>query len=84
MLPWTMSAASMTMPVEKASPASDTTLSVRPSICSVMTAKKSEIGIDMPITSSARGPRRKYQRPPTASRMPMARLSCTKPMARRT
>ena len=74
----------MTMPVEKARPASDSTLSVRPSPCSVMTAKKSDIGIEAPITSRARGPRRKYHRPPTASRMPTARLSSTNPMARRT
>ena len=62
-LPCTISAASTTMPVENARPASETMLSVRPSTCSVMTAKNSEIGIDAPITSSARGPRRKYQRP---------------------
>ena len=83
-LPCTISAASMTMPVENARPASETTFSVRPSRCIVITAKNSEIGIDAPITSSARGPRRKYQSPPTASRMPIARLSSTKPIARRT
>lgn len=83
-LPCTISAASTTIPVKNARPASETTLSVRPSTCIVMIAKKSEIGIDAPITSSARGPRRKYHNPPTASRMPTPKLSSTNPMARRT
>ncbi len=56
-LPCTISAASMTMPVENARPASETTLSVRPSRCIVITAKNSESGIDAAITSSARDPR---------------------------
>ena len=84
MLPCTISAASITIPVENARPASEITFSVRPSMCRVITAKNSDSGMDKPITISARGPRRKYHRPQTARKMPMIRLSSTKLIARLT
>ncbi len=74
-------AASRTMPVANARPASETTLSVRPARLRSTTTAIRQIGIADEMISVPRHSRMKNHSTPTASRMPMTRSEVTIPIA---
>ena len=67
-------AASRTMPVANASPASEIMLSVLPVICMTTKAVNSDIGIASATMNVARNRRMNHQRMPIARLMPSSRL----------
>ena len=80
---WTMIAASSTSPTANASPASDTTLRLRPKALNASNEDSSENGIVNAISRVARQPRRKHHSTPSASITPSTRLPLTRAIARR-
>ena len=78
----TTMAASSTMPVAKASPASEMTLRLLPVTLSSMKVASSEAGIAAATIRVARSLRRKYHSTPTARNTPRNRLLVTRLIAR--
>ena len=70
----TTMAASSTMPVANASPASEIMFSVRPVICITTKPTNSETGIAIATMNVARSRRRNHHRIATASAIPSSRL----------